>query len=116
MHAANAVDEGLGFGLVAIGGASDELRGALQASGHVAPKVGMVPHARERAGVQHLDEQGGDPADHHAREVAVHLPARAFGTEEACVLPIALNRVVARAADELAHLEHDRLADRRWHG
>ena len=66
--------------------------------------------AGQGAGVQHLDQQGGDAAHHHAGEGAVDLPAGAVGAEEAHVPAVALDRVVAVAADQLADLQDDGLA------
>ncbi|PAV68031.1 hypothetical protein WR25_08536 [Diploscapter pachys] len=40
----------------AIGRSRDELRGAAQPAEHVGAEVGMVPHARQCAGVQHLEQ------------------------------------------------------------
>jgi hypothetical protein len=113
VNGADAVDMSLRLGAVAIGGAGDKLRGALEASRHVTPEVGVVPHPRKRARMQHLHQEGGDPADHHAREVAVHLPAGAVRAEEAGILPATLDGVVARAADQFANLVNDGLSDRR---
>jgi hypothetical protein len=62
--------------------------------------------------MQHLQEDGGDSAHHHAGEVAVHFPTGAVGAEQADVLPISLQGVVARAADELANLQDKSPTDR----
>lgn len=53
----------------------DEAGGPTQAAMHVHPKIGMVPDVTQKGRVQHLHEQAADPADHHARQVAMHPPS-----------------------------------------
>jgi hypothetical protein len=110
------VDQTLRLAPIAIGDAGDEPSRAFQPAGHVLAEVGVIPHPRQRSGMQHLQQQGGDAADHHAGEVAMHLPDRAVRPEQARVLPIALHRVVARAANQQAHLGHDGFTDGRSSG
>ena len=69
-------DRRVGLRGAAIGGDRDELRGAPQPPGRVLLPIAMVPHARQRAGVQHLRHQRRDAADHHRGEVGVHRPRR----------------------------------------
>jgi hypothetical protein len=78
-------DQPLGLGGAAIGGAADELGGALQAAERVLPPARMVPDAGKRPRMEHLQEQRGDAAGDHRREVAVHPPGGRAGAEQARV-------------------------------
>jgi hypothetical protein len=85
MDALDPLDQALGVGAAAEGGAGDELRGAAQAAQHVGLEVGVVPHARQWQRMQHLQQQSGHAAGEHGGEIAVDLPGRRVRTEQAGV-------------------------------
>ena len=67
----------------AVGGQRDEAGGAAQAAVHVGAEARVVPDARRARWVQHLQQQPGHAADHHAGDVAVHAPGDGGGAEQA---------------------------------
>ena len=74
VDAPDPVDCGLADMGVIVSGDGDELGSAAQAPVHVGAEVGVVPDAGEDGGMQHLQQQAGDPADHHGDDVAVDAP------------------------------------------
>ncbi len=83
MDGVDAGDDACGFLGTAIGGQRDEPRGAAQPARHVRPEVGMIPHAGQHGGVQHLQQQAGDAAGHHGGDVAMDAPGDGGFPEQA---------------------------------
>ena len=67
-------DRGFGLLAMAIGRNRNEARGPAKAAELVAGDIAMVPHAAERLGMEHLRQQGGDPANHHRSNIAMDAP------------------------------------------
>ena len=53
------------------GGHRNKPRGALQAPVHILAEIGMVEHTLQGVGVQHLQQQTADPANHHADRIGM---------------------------------------------
>jgi len=108
-HALNMVvdrahprDQSLGLLGRTVGGAGDELSGTPQTSQHVRAEVAMIPYSGERARVEHLHQQGRDPAHHHRGEIGMDLPRRRLRPEQARVATIEI---------DLTRSETDHLVD-----
>ena len=68
--------------MVAEGRHRDKPRGALQPPVHILAKIGMVEHALQRVGVEHLQQQRPHTASHHPDDIGVHLPDRSVAFEQ----------------------------------
>ncbi len=112
MDGADPCDRRLRLVPAGIGGDGDEAGGAAQPAEHVPSESGMIPHARQHGGVQHLHQQRRDAAHHHRRDVAMHAPDDQIRPEQAVVAArhgaLALRPIVEHGA----HLVDDRLTDR----
>ena len=99
-------------------GHRDEPRGALQPAMHILAEIGMIEHALQRVGVEHLQQQRAHPAGHHADDIGVHLPDRRIAFKQRVVRRGCGSLSLARIVKHPAHLGNQFEAQRFdgiWH-
>lgn len=109
----HALDQLQRVGPAAVCRAGDERRGAAQAAEDVDAERRMVPDARQRERMQRLQQQRGDAARHHRREIGMYFPAHRVGAEEARVAR--RGRIVERRAAAARCQMRDAARDARPH-
>ena len=82
MDAVDPRDRGQRLVAVAEGGHRNEARGAPQTPVHVGTEIGMVEHALQRVGMEHLQQQGADPAGHHSDKIGMNQADRGVAGEQ----------------------------------
>ena len=101
MYRTDPCNQPFGLSGRAISGAGDELSGAAQAAAAVLPEVGMVPNPCKRGRMEHLQQERGEAARHHRREVRMHTPRHGVRAEQAIVAgrSIQIDPLTARTED-----------------